>query len=65
MKIMKAARDAEFEKLVVASEPLSKREQKQLKKSQTKNTSVQQSQAQKTQPDYSYKQTVGEIPSEE
>lgn len=65
MKIMKAAQDAEFEKLVVAGEPLSKKEQKQLKKSQTKNTSVQQSQAQKTQPDYSYKQTVGEIPSEE
>ena len=55
MKIMKAAQDAEFEKLVVAGEPLSKKEQKQLKKSQ----------AQKTQPDYSYKQTVGEIPSEE
>ena len=63
MKIMKAAQDAEFEKLVVAGEPLSKKEQKQLKKSQTKSFTEQQTQ--ETQPDYIYKQTVGEIPSDE
>ena len=34
MKIMKAAQDAEFEKLVVAGEPLSKKEQKKLETTQ-------------------------------
>ena len=42
MKIMKAAQDAEFEKLVVAGEPLSKKEQKKLettqKQTQTNNS---------------------------
>lgn len=36
MKIMKAAQDAEFEKLVVAGEPLSKKEQKKLETTQNK-----------------------------
>ena len=38
MKIMKAAQDAEFEKLVVAGEPLSKKEQKKLETTQKPNS---------------------------
>ena len=58
MKIMKAAQEAEFDKLVVAGEPLSKKEQKSLEK----NTSDELSQ-ETTQDEY--QQPVGEIPSEE
>ena len=58
MKIMKAAQEAEFDKLVVAGEPLSKKEQKSLEK----NTSNELSQ-ETTQDEY--QQPVGEIPSEE
>ncbi len=61
MKIMKAAQDADYEKLVVAGEPLSKKEQKKLQtatKEQTANVEQQN--------DYdNYRKTVGEIPSEE
>ena len=63
MKIMKAAQDAEFEKLVVAGEPLSKKEQKNLQKNTTapsENTTT----VPVTQTD-DFRQTVGEIPSEE
>lgn len=61
MKIMKAAQDAEFEKLVVAAEPLSKKEQKKLEttQKQTQTTTVPV----KTEDEY--RSTVGEIPSEE
>ena len=38
MKIMQAAQSAEFEKLIVAGEPLSKKEQKKLEKSSTRRT---------------------------
>ncbi len=68
MKIMKAAQDANFEKLVVAGEPLSKKEQKKL----TKPAKAQQVKTEKTeirneQSNYydEYRGTVGEIPSEE
>ena len=61
MKIMKAAQDAEFEKLVVSGEPLSKKEQKKLEttQKQTQTTTVPV----KTEDEY--RSTVGEIPSEE
>ena len=61
MKIMKAAQDEEFEKLVVAGEPLSKKEQKKLEttQKQTQTTTVPV----KTEDEY--RSTVGEIPSEE
>lgn len=64
MKIMKAAQDAEFDKLIVAGEPLSKKEQNKLQKNST-------AKSQKTTtvpvavPDDQYRRTVGEIPSEE
>ena len=65
MKIMKAAQDADFEKLVVAGEPLSKKEQKKL----TQPAKKQQTKAQKPveQSNYydDYRGTIGEIPSEE
>lgn len=37
MKIMQAAQSAEFEKLIVAGEPLSKKEQKKLEQTSSKN----------------------------
>ena len=61
MKIMRAAQDAEFEKLVVAGEPLSKKEQKKLEKKENQQTS--KAITQKTQEEY--RRTLGEIPSEE
>ena len=61
MKIMKAAQDAEFDKLIVAGEPLSKKEQKQLENDDIKKHSSDLSQNNIQD----YKQTVGEIPSEE
>lgn|SRR5574344_305716 len=67
MKIMKAAQDAEFDKLIVAGEPLSKKEQKKLETNddnQIDNTVSKASTP--TQNDYNdYRGTVGEIPSEE
>ena len=36
MKVMNAAQDAEYKKLIVAGEPLSKKEQKELKQGKTK-----------------------------
>lgn len=42
MKIMNAAQDAEYKKLVVAGEPLSKKEQKDLKKEAPQNTLSQE-----------------------
>ena len=61
MKIMKAAQEADYEKLVVAGEPLSKKEQKKLQKQEKiKTKKIQQSEQQDT-----YRRTVGEIPSEE
>jgi biopolymer transport protein ExbD/biopolymer transport protein TolR len=75
MKIMKAAQEAEYEKLVVAGKPLSKKEQNNLKKnippSQVENNSeitesASQSVSQDNTYDYSeYRGTVGEIPTEE
>lgn len=58
MKVMQAAKDAEYEKLIVAGEPLSKREQKTLD-----NDSKKQQQDRITP--NQYRETVGEIPSEE
>ncbi len=55
LKIMQAAQAADYEKLIVAGEPLSKKEQKKLK------TNENQQQTPKTE----YKETLGEIPSEE
>lgn len=51
MKIMQAAQSADFEKLIVAGEPLSKKEQKTLEKQAKK--------------DENSRMPVGEIPSEE
>lgn len=68
MKIMKAAQDAEFDKLVVAGEPLSKREQKKLQtNTEQKQVSVpvQTESATQTQNYDDYRSSVGEIPSEE
>lgn len=70
MKIMKAAQDAEFDKLVVAGEPLSKREQKKLKKNSAPSTTtttpaVEQKPLEQSQNYDDYRGTVGEIPSEE
>ena len=42
MQVMNAAQDAEYKKLIVAGEPLSKKEQKQLKK-EAGNNNVQKS----------------------
>lgn len=68
MKIMKAAQDAEFEKLVVAGEPLSKKEQKKLQnnepQAQTQPATEQKPLSESQQAD-EYRSTVGEIPSEE
>ena len=61
MKIMRAAQDAEFDKLIVAGEPLSKKEQKQLKTKDVQNNSADISQNSTQE----YKDTIGEIPSEE
>ena len=58
---MKAAQDAEFDKLIIAGEPLSKKEQKKL---QTTTQPPQQEQKTSTE-DNEYRQTVGEIPTEE
>lgn len=60
MKIMKAAQEAEFEKLVVAGEPLTKKEQKKLEKNEPKQNSKTI-----TTPNEDYRRTIGEIPSEE
>ena len=75
MKIMRAAQDAEFEKLVVAGEPLSKKEQTKLQnQSGQKRNSVhkakqhhkQHSQTKPATNNYNdYRGTVGEIPTEE
>lgn len=70
MKIMKAAQDAEFEKLVVAGEPLSKREQKKLQnnehQAQTSSMpSAEQQSFDESKNENPYRSTVGEIPSEE
>lgn len=68
LKIMKAAQDAEFDKLVVAGEPLSKKEQKKLQTPQQQTNSSPQPQRQplgESQSYDDYRGTVGEIPSEE
>ena len=59
MKIMRAAQDAEFEKLIVAGEPLSKKEQKKLQNNEIK----QEKQLDNNVEDF--RKTVGEIPTEE
>lgn len=62
MKIMQAAQDADFEKLIIAGEPLSKKEQKKLQNSdenQVKTTTVPV-----TSPENEYR-PIGEIPAEE
>lgn len=63
MKIMKAAQDAEFDKLIVAGEPLSKKEQTKLQNSnrdtEEKTTTIP------VDPDDTYQPAAGEIPSEE
>lgn len=70
MKIMKAAQDAEYDKLVVAGEPLSKRDQKKLKATapaveDSKSVTVPVEQSAPKAVDDNYRKTVGEIPSEE
>ena len=60
MKIMRAAQDAEYEKLVVAGEPLTKKEQKNLQKEE-----VKQPPKQETLYDDTFRKSVGEIPTEE
>ena len=72
MKIMKAAQDAEFDKLVVAGEPLSKKEQTKLQnQAKPKKQSVHKHQKQQlnthpVQNNYDdFRGTVGEIPTEE
>lgn len=65
MKIMKAAQDANFEKLVVAGEPLSKKEQKKLTKpAKTQHTKAEVPEQQNNYYN-EYRGTIGEIPSEE
>ena len=71
LKIMQAAQDAEYDKLVVAGEPLSKKEQKKLSSQHKAKKSAQNIQQQEqteqlpaVQED-DYRRTVGEIPSEE
>ncbi len=61
MKIMKAAQDADFEKLIVAGEPLSKKEQKKLQK----NTIKPAANSPKEDNYNDYVGATGEIPSEE
>lgn len=57
LKIMQAAQAADYEKLIVAGEPLSKKEQKQLKNDEKeRNSQLSENQNQ---------ETLGEIPSEE
>ncbi len=56
MKVMQAAQAAEYEKLIVAGEPLSKKEQKALQSS---------NKAKEEQNNDEYRRTLGEIPSEE
>lgn len=56
MKVMTAAQSAEYEKLIVAGEPLSKKEQKDLQKTERSKQVSSSDQ---------YKETLGEIPSEE
>lgn len=56
MKVMQAAQAAEYEKLIVAGEPLSKKEQNALQK--TGNNEENQNNDE-------YRGTLGEIPSEE
>ena len=56
MKVMQAAQAAEYEKLIVAGEPLSKKEQNAL--NQPKNYEEEQNHDE-------YRGTLGEIPSEE
>lgn len=73
MKIMRAAQDAEFDKLVVAGEPLSKKEQNKLQNpKKSKNKTAQKAaidtdtMAESYHSKYDdYKGTVGEIPTEE
>ncbi len=61
MKIMRAAQEAEFDKLIVAGEPLSKKEQKRLENSSLKKNSS----ALSMNTTQKYEHTTGEIPSEE
>ncbi len=56
MKVMQAAQTAEYEKLIVAGEPLSKKEQNALQKTEN---------SEETQNNDEYRGTLGEIPSEE
>lgn len=56
MKVMQAAQAAEYEKLIVAGEPLSKKEQNALQKTEN---------SEETQNNDEYRGTLGEIPSEE
>lgn len=59
MKVMRAAQDAEFDKLIVAGEPLSKKEQVKL---QEQNSSTKQEDNDINENEY--KGSVGEIPTE-
>ena len=56
MKVMQAAQAAEYEKLIVAGEPLSKKEQNALQKPEN---------SEENQNNDEYRGTLGEIPSEE
>ena len=56
MKVMQAAQASEYDKLIVAGEPLSKKEQNELQKTEK---------IEKSQNQDEYRGTLGEIPSEE
>ena len=56
MKVMQAAQAAEYEKLIVAGEPLSKKEQNALQNLEN---------SEENQNNDEYRGTLGEIPSEE
>ncbi len=66
MKIMKAAQDAEFDKLIVAGEPLSKKEQKQLQnKQRNENLEKHSSDLSQNTTQSDYNPISDEIPADE
>ncbi len=65
MKVMQAAQAAEYEKLIVAGEPLSKKEQKDLTKDAKQHKSQTSNTMSENNIQREYRGTVGEIPSEE
>src|SRR5574344_581670 len=66
MKIMKAAQDAEFQKFIIAGEPLSKKEQKKLEKDNSSSDNIEINVEEKPAYDSVEQENsrVGEMPSE-